>query len=512
MEEKIKELKARREGISTSPEQMETVHQKGKRTAEERLQSLFDDGIYEEVMPWAKNRCLDFELYKKDVKNEGVICGFGKVDNRTVFSYAHDSSVMGGSTGEGGNIKMNNFMDKAIEAGSPIVSFNDAPGARIQEGVAGLNSYCTLFGKTGRASGWVPQISIISGLCAGGTAYCAAMTDFIIQVEPIGKMFITGPSVIKKVTGQETTFDEIGSGRVHGPVTGLSHFVVNSEQEAVDLAKWILSFLPSNSKESAPSYACTDSVGRRTDEISDIVPTNPLKAFDVRDVIRVLVDDGQFLEIQKDYAMNMVAGLARMGGSTVGIIGNQPQVLAGCIDVKASWKAARFVQFCDSYNIPVIVFADTPGYLPGVEQEHSGIIRHGSKLLFAFAESTTPKITVVLRKDYGGAYSAMCGKGMGADFVYALPTGELAIMGAEGAAEIVYKKEINSAEDPKAKFAESVEDYKRMFMNPYRGAEYGIIDDIVEPFELRRKLCVSLDLIRNKVAAAPYKKHSNVPL
>lgn len=498
--------------IHNHPERVEKVHSKGKLTAEERVESFFDKGSYCELKPWTKNRCADFDMNQKDLGNEGVLAGYGKVDGRTVFAYAHDVTVMGGSMGEAARDKVTNCFDKAMDYGYPMICFSDAAGARIQEGVGALHAYCSTFGMTSVASGWIPQITIISGTCAGGTAYCAAITDIIIQVNPIGKLFITGPAVIESVTGEKTTFDEIGGASVHSRITGQSHFVVNTEEEGFALARRLLSFLPSNSKEKPPKYAENDDINRFTPEIKDMIPIDQHKSFDVKDVIRSFVDNRDFLEFQEYYAQNMVVGLARMGGQSVGIVANQPKVLAGCIDVNASWKAARFVRFCDSYNIPIIILADTPGYLPGLEQEHNGIIRNGAKLLFAFSEATVPKITLVIRKDYGGAYSAMCGKGMGADFVFALPTGELAIMGADGAANIVFKKDIKNAENPVDKKKELSKIYQETFLNPYKGAEYGIVDDIIDPSEIRKRLIQAIRIAENKQHKTPYRKHTNGPL
>lgn len=498
--------------IQNNPKRVEKMHNNGKLTAEERINGFFDAGTYTELKPWTKNRCSDFDLNKKELGNEGLLCGYGNVYDRPVFAYANDVTIMGGSMGEAGRDKIMNCFEKAMENGYPMVSFNDAAGARIQEGVSALHAYCSTFGKTSIASGWIPQISIILGTCAGGTSYCAALTDFIIQVNPIGKMFITGPAVIESVTGEKTTFDEIGGAGVHGRITGLAHFVVNTEQEAFNVARRLLTFLPLNSKEQPPKYAENDPIDRKTPEIRNIIPLDQQKSFDMKDIIRSFVDNGDFMEVQENFAQNMVVGFARLGGETVGIVGNQPRVLAGCIDVNASWKAARFVRFCDCYNIPLITLADTPGYLPGVQQEHNGIIRNGAKLLFAYSEATVPKITVVVRKDYGGAYSAMCGKGMGADFVLALPTGELAIMGADGAANIVFKHEIAEAEDKDAKRREVTEKYKEVFLNPYKGAEYGIVDDIIDPEDLRSRIIKDLRIIKNKKIHSPCKKHSNIPL
>ncbi len=498
--------------ISNDLEKLKIIRSKGKYSAQERLQLLYDNGIYEETNPWAKNSCIYFDMYKKDVANEGVITSFGKVNGKDVCAFAHDAFVMGGSGGEAQYIKVIRLIDLAINTGRPIVSMNDASGARVQEGVAGLNAYCTQFGRTTIASGWVPHISIILGAVAGGTAYAAALTDFIIMVDPLGKMFITGPAVIKAVTGEEVTFDSLGSASIHSKKTGTAHFVVKSEEEAMKLARKLLSFLPSNSKENPPVYACEDPYNRKTPELRELIPIEPSKAFDMKKLIYAVVDYGDFLEVQENFAKNIIVGFARINGETVGIIASQPRVLAGCIDYDASFKAARFVRFCDSFNIPIITFADTPGYLPGINQEHGGIIRNGAKLIFAYSEATVPKITVVVRKDYGGAYSAMCGKGMGADIVLALPTGELAVMGAEGAADLVFKHEINSAENKEEKRKEMIEVYREEFLNPYRGAEYGIVDDIIPPEDLRQKLAVYLNILKNKKISVPYKKHSNIPL
>lgn len=498
--------------IHNDPDRVEKMHKKGKLTAEERMQGFFDRETYLELKPWTKNRCNDFGMSEKDLGNEGVLCGYGEVDSKEVFAIAHDVTVMGGSMGEAGRDKVMNCFDKAMDAGRPLICFSDAAGARIQEGVGALNAYCSTFGKTSVASGWIPQITVAAGICAGGTAYCAAITDFIIQVDQVGKLFITGPGVIKNVTGEETTFDEIGGSDVHRRITGLAHFIATSEEEAFAIIRRILSFIPPNAGEKPPQYAINDPIDRRTPEIKDIIPLNQQRAYDVKKVIASFVDNGDFMELQKDYATNIVIGFARLAGGTVGIVANQPKVSAGVIDVDASWKAARFVRFCDSYSIPLIILADTPGYMPGVKQEHDGIIRNGAKLLFAFSEATVPKITVVLRKDYGGAYSAMCGKGMGADFVLALPTGELAIMGAEGAAAVVFKKELAAAEDKDAKIAELSQKYKDTYLNPYKGAEYGIVDDIIDPSEMREAIIKRLKIVRNKPHKAPYRKHTNGPL
>jgi len=504
--------KKRKQSIANNPAKVEKARKQGKLTAQERLQALFDDGIYEETSSWIRNRCVHFDLYKKDPENEGVITGFGEVFNRKICAFSNDVTVMGASLGEAQGEKILRTIELAIKTGIPIVGLNDASGARIQEGVAALHGYCSVFGQTSIASGWVPQISVILGSCAGGTAYASALTDFIIMAKSVGKMFITGPAVIKAVTNEDVTFDELGGGHVHGTKTGLAHFVVDTEEEAILLARRLLTFLPSNSKELPPVYSNEDPITRRTPEIINLIPENQNKGFDMKELITSVVDNGDFLEVQEKFAINMIIGFARINGSTVGIVANQPKVLAGCIDIDASWKAARFVRFCDSFNIPLLTFADCPGYLPGVSQEHNGIIRNGAKLLFAYSEATVPKITVVVRKDYGGAYSAMCGKGMGADTVLAFPTAEIAVMGADGAANIVFKRELAQAENKEQKRKEMVESYRKEFLNPYRAAEYGIVDDIIDPSELREKLATHLEILKDKVIWSPYKKHSNIPL
>lgn len=506
-DKKRQELKA-----SLKSKKVEELRAKGFYSAEDRLRMLFDNGDYTEMTPWIKNRCLDFGMSTKNLGNEGVITSSGEIDYRPVYAYSNDSSIMGGSLGEAQGIKIGRLMDLAMQTGAPVIGLNDAAGARIQEGVAALHGYCATFGKFSIASGWIPQISIILGTCAGGTAYAAALTDFIIMVNPRGKMFITGPAVIKSVTGEEVSFDQLGGSGVHSAVTGTVHFVAESEQDAMMLARYLLSFLPSNSKEKPPSYQNADPINRKTPKIKEIVPDNQNKAYDMKEIIQEIVDNGDFLEVQKTFAQSMIIGFARMNGESVGIVANQPKVMAGCIDINAAWKAARFVRFCDSFNIPLITFADCPGYLPGIAQEHNGIIRNGSKMLFAYSEATVPKITVVVRKDYGGAYSAMCGKGLGADLVLAFPTAELAVMGAEGAASILFKNKIEKDPDIEAKKTAMVEEYKEKYLNPYRAAEYGIVDDVIDPADVRERLISGLKMIKNKAVWTPFKKHSNIPL
>jgi acetyl-CoA carboxylase carboxyltransferase component len=509
---RIYDERRRQQSIAGDVSKTEKAHADGKCTAQERMELLFDNGTYDEILPFRRNRCIDFDLYRKDAGNEGVISGFGRVNGRKICAYANDVYQMGASMGEAQGDKIRKVIDLAAQSGIPLVGMNDASGARIQEGVAALNAYCSAFGKISAVSGWIPQLSVILGNCAGGTAYASALTDFIIMVEGLSKIFITGPAVIKAVTGEDVTFEELGGSAVHGRKTGLAHFVARNEADALFTAKRLLSFLPSNSKEQPPVYACDDPPNRSVPEAEEIIPQDRNKGFDMRRIILSILDNGDLLEVQERFATNMIVGFGRLCGRTVGIVANQPRIMAGCIDIDASWKAARFVRFCDSFNIPLLTFADCPGYLPGVDQEHGGIIRNGAKLLFAYSEATVPKITTVVRKSYGGAYSAMCGKGLGADIVFALPTAELAVMGAEGAVNIIFRKEIAQAAEPEALRARLTEEYDATFLNPYKAAEYGIVDDIIRPAEMRAKLASALDILAGKTVPTFHKKHSNIPL
>ena len=513
-DERLTDLLQRREKLDQGggPEKVAKLHKLGKKTAKERVDLLLDPGSYAELDPWVKNRCPDFGLSGMDLGNEGLIAGWGNIDERRVFVFAHDFSVMGGSLGEAQGMKVCRLMDMAVKVGSPVVGLNDSGGARVQEGMGALHGYCSIFFRNSIASGWVPQISVILGPCAGGTVYSPALTDFVVMVEPHAKMFITGPAVIKAVMGQEIGFDELGGTQVHAQKTGVAHFVAASEEEALKLVQKLLSFMPSNSKEAPPYRKTADPAERLSPELRDAVPGNSARVFDVRDVISRVVDEGDFLEVQKQFAQNLVIGFARMNGHPVGVVGNQPRILGGCLDVNASWKAARCVRFCDAFNFPLLTFVDCPGYLPGITQEHNGIIRNGSKLLYAYSEATVPKITIVLRKDYGGAYSAMCGKGLGADVVFAFPTAEIAVMGPEGAANVVFKNEISQAKDPAAKRREMIDEYRKRFATPYKAAEWGLVDDILDPQELRPKLIGALSGLKGKTEWRPYKKHSNLPL
>ncbi len=510
----LEELLRRRRELEGGggPERVEKQHKLGKQTAWERLEMLLDAGTFTEFDPWVKNRCPDFGLAGMDLGNEGVVTGWGSIDGRRVYVFAHDFTVMGGSLGDAQGVKICRLMDMAIKVGSPFIGLNDAGGARVQEGMGALNGYCSLFFRNSIASGWVPQISVILGPCAGGTVYSPALTDFVIMVEPIAKMFITGPAVIKAVTGEEIGFEALGGSQVHARKTGVAHFVVRTEAEAMQLVQRLLSFIPSNSREGPPRRQTADPPDRLAPALGNVVPDRPSQVFDVREIILPVVDAADFLEVQEHFAPNIVIGFARLNGEPVGIIANQPRFLGGCLDVSASWKAARFVRFCDAFGLALVTLVDCPGYLPGVSQEYSGIIRNGAKLLYAYSEATVPKITVVLRKDYGGAYSAMCGKGMGADVVLAFPTAEIAVMGPEGAANLVFRNEISQAADPVAKRAEMIEQYRQRFATPYEAAAWGLVDDIVDPAHLRPRVISALAAMKNKTEWRPYKKHSNLPL
>ncbi|MCR4443392.1 MAG: acyl-CoA carboxylase subunit beta [Peptococcaceae bacterium] len=494
------------------PEQIDKQHKLGKLTARERLGLLLDEDSFTEYDPWLKNRCFDFEMHKRDLPGEGAVTGWGRINGNTVHVFAQDFTLMGGSLGEAQGLKICRLIDQAIKTGSPLIGINDSGGARIQEGMGALNGYCSLFYRNSIASGWIPQISVVLGPCAGGAVYSPALTDFIIVVDPITKMFITGPAVIKAVTGEEVGVEELGGAKVHSRLTGVAHFERKSEQEAMALVRKLLSYLPPNSKEKPPRLPTDDPIYRWEPELRDLIPINQASAYDMREIIKKVVDNGDFLEVHSLFATNIVVGFARLDGYPVGIVGNQPRFLAGCLDVNASWKSARFVRFCDAFNLPLVTFVDCPGYLPGVNQEHQGIIRNGAKLLYAYSEATVPKITVVTRKDYGGAYSAMCGKGLGADLVLALPTAEIAVVGPDAAVNIVFRSEIESSPNPEILYQEKVKEYREKFATPYKAAEWGLVDDIVDPAELRPKLIEGLKALREKEEWRPYKKHSNLPL
>jgi len=483
------------------------LHATGRLSARERFAVLFDEGSFVELDKFVEHRCTNFGMDRIELPGEGVVTGYGKVNGRTVFAYAQDFSVMGGSLGEMHANKIVKCMDKALSAKYPIVGINDSGGARIQEGVEGLRGYGKIFQKNIMASGVVPQISAIMGPSAGGAVYSPALMDFIYMVkQDYARMFITGPEVIKATTGEDVNPIELGGAMIHNQKSGNAHFVADSDEDCINQIKYLLSFLPSNYKEKPPTIKCTDPVGRMEDDLDTIIPDRSNRPYDMKKVIKMVVDDGEIYESQKLYAQNMITCFARMNGSSVGIIANQPRTLAGCLDINASDKAARFIRFCDCFNIPLLTFVDVPGYLPGTKQEYGGIIRHGAKMLYVYPEATVPKITIVTRKAYGGAYIGMCSGEGGPDMVIAWPTAEIAVMGADGAAKIIFRKESDEAKQQK------IEEYVENFATPYQAARRGIIDHVIEPKETRPVIISALEMLANKEEKRPGKKHGNIPL
>jgi acetyl-CoA carboxylase carboxyltransferase component len=471
-----------------------------------------DRGSFVETDPFAVHRAHDFGMDKKHPPGDGVVAGYGTIDGRKVFVASQDFSVFGGSMGEVMAQKVCKVMDLASSTGAPFIAINDSGGARIQEGAASLAGYGHIFERNVRASGVIPQISVIMGPCAGGAVYSPAITDFTFMVKESAHMFITGPDVIKTVTGEEVTFEELGGAMTHASESGIASFVAEDDEDALQRVRYLLSFLPSNNLEDPPAYATTDDPDRRDDGLTHLVPDTPREPYDMHEVIRRIVDDGEFLEVFPLWAMNVVTGFARLDGRTVGVIANQPKVLAGTLDIEASEKASRFVRFCDAFNVPILTFVDVPGFLPGKEQEYGGIIRHGAKLLYAFAEATVPRMTVITRKAYGGAYVVMNSKHLRADVSFAWPTAEIAVMGAEGAVNIVFRKEIERAADPEGRRAELIDEYRRKFSTPYAAAERGFIDDVIEPSETRPRLIQALRMLSTKRETVPARKHGNIPL
>ncbi len=493
-------------------ERIERQHAAGKMTARERIEFLLDDGTFEEFDRFKKHRCLDFGMQSQQYPGDGVVAGHGLVDGRRVFVFAQDFTVFGGSLSETNAEKICKVMDLAMKVGAPVIGLNDSGGARIQEGVQSLGGYADIFLRNTLASGVVPQISAIMGPCAGGAVYSPAITDFNIMVKNTSYMFITGPDVIKTVTHQEVTKEELGGAMTHNSVSGVAHFAADTDEDCLRLIRELLSFIPSNNLEDPPRIVTNDPSDRTDDRLSTIVPEAPNQPYDIRDIIHSVVDDGYLFEVHEHYAKNIVVGFARLGGRAVGIVANQPAHLAGVLDIDASVKAARFVRFCDCFNIPLITFEDVPGFLPGVEQEHGGIIRHGAKLLFAFAEATVPKITVITRKAYGGAYCVMASKHIRADVNFAYPTAEIAVMGAEGAVEILYRREIAKAENAEAEKRRLAEEFREKLATPYIAAERGFIDEVIEPRLTRPKLIGALEMLETKRDQNPPKKHGNIPL
>jgi methylmalonyl-CoA decarboxylase subunit alpha len=507
-------LRARKQLATSGGDQASTrrQHALGKMTARDRVAALLDDGSFVEIGLLARHRATGFGLEHNRPETDGVLTGWGTVDGRKVFVYAHDFRIFGGSLGEVFATKIHTLMDLAGATGAPVIGLNDGGGARIQEGIAALAGFGGIFVRNVSMSGVVPQISVILGPCAGGAAYSPALTDFVFAVKEQTNLFVTGPDVVEAVTGESTTREELGGAVTHATRTGVATFLVDDEASCFDEIRYLLSFLPSNNQEDPPYLVPTDQPSRRCDELLDIVPAEPHRVYDVRDVIEVIADDGDYLEVQPLWAKNIVCTFARLDGHVVGIVANQPFVLAGALNIDAAEKAARFVRTCDSFNIPLVTLVDVPGFLPGVDQEHAGIIRRGAKLLYAYAEATVPRVQVILRKAYGGAYIVMDSKSLGADLSFAWPSNEIAVMGAEGAASIIFRKELAAAQDPMQRRRELVSEYANQLMTPYIAAERGMVDDVIDPGETRMALIRSLDMLRSKRASSPNRKHGNMPL
>ena len=485
--------------------------EKGKGTARERIAQFLDPNSFVEIDEFVTHRCTNFDLDKTKPLGDGVVTGWGTVDGRKVFIFSQDFTVLGGSLGEKHADKICKVMDMAMEMGCPVIGINDSGGARIQEAVDSLNGYGKIFFRNTISSGVIPQISIIMGPNAGGAVYSPALTDFVFMVEKTGIMHITGPAVIKAVTGEEVSSEELGGAYTHNAKSGNAHFMAKTEQECFEQVRKVLSYLPSNNLDDAPVAEMSDNVERMDVKLREIVPTNPNKSYDVHDVLSCVLDNGVFTEVQPGWAKNILTGYGHIGGRPIGIIANQAKVMAGCLDIDASDKASRFIRHCDAFNLPIVTFVDVPGYLPGVTQEHNGIIRHGAKLLYAYSEATVPLLTVILRKAYGGAYLAMSSKALGSDFVVAWPQAEIAVMGAEGAANIVFKKEIDAASDPAATRLEKIEEYRDAFATPYAAAERGLVDRVIMPEETRKELWLALCGMESKRVARPSKKHGVIP-
>lgn len=487
-------------------------HEAGKFTARERIEKLFDSNTFVEIDAFIETRSIEFDMQKKKVAGDGVVTGYGNIEGRLIFVASQDFTVIGGSLGEMHARKITKVMDMAVKMGAPFISINDSGGARIEEGIDSLSGFGDIFYRNTLASGVIPQISVIMGPCAGGAVYSPAITDFIFMVEKTSQMFITGPQVIKAVTGEDVSFEKLGGADTHNAVSGVAHFKNATEDECIAEIKRLVGFLPDNNLTDSPVYTTSDDMNRICEDIDAIIPEGSNKPYDIKEIITKVVDNADFMEIQKHFAQNMVIGLARLNGRTVGIVANQPKFMAGALDVNSSDKAARFVRFCDAFNIPIVTFTDVPGYLPGVGQEHSGVIRHGAKLLYSFSEATVPKINVIVRKAYGGAYIAMNSKHLGADQVFAWPTAEIAVMGPDGAANIIFRKEISNAADPVAARTQMIEEYRNKFSNPYVAAARGYVDDVIEPAATRIRLINALEMLASKREKRPAKKHGNIPL
>jgi acetyl-CoA carboxylase carboxyltransferase component len=511
---KLEELRRQKADIALGggKKRIDKQHEANKLTARERLNLFFDKGTFVEIDVFVSHRSSNFGMPDVHAPGDGVVSGYGNVDGRLVFAYAQDFTVLGGSLGEYHAEKIVKAQRMAMKMGVPLVGMNDSGGARIQEGVNALSGYGKIFYNNTIASGVIPQISVIMGPCAGGAVYSPAITDFVFMVDGASQMFITGPQVIKAVTGEDVSAEKLGGAMTHNSVSGVAHFIGKDDEDTLTRVKDLLSYMPSNNLEIAPPRQTSDDANRLIPELNDIIPDNPNKGYDVYKIIEAIADEGKYLDVAEHYAKNIVTCFIRLDGCTVGVIANQPKVAAGCLDINASDKAARFVRRCDAFNIPLLNIVDVPGFLPGVDQETGGIIRHGAKLLYAYCEATVPKVTMILRKAYGGAYIAMCNKELGADLVLAWPSAQIAVMGADGAANIVFRKDIKDAEDPIAKRAEKVAEYEEKFNNPYRAAEMGYVEDIIEPAQSRQRLIGAFDMLESKRESLPAKKPGNIPL
>jgi propionyl-CoA carboxylase beta chain len=509
IKEKFQEFEKRNKDaeLGGGKERIERQHNAGRNTARERIEDLLDPGTFVEIDKFMTHRCNDFGMEKNQIPGEGVVCGYGKIDGRLMYVFAQDFTVFGGTLSRANADKIIKIMDLAMKMGAPLIGLNDSGGARIQEGVESLGGYADIFYRNVMASGVIPQISAILGPCAGGAVYSPAMTDFIMMVKESSYMFVTGPDVIKTVTHEEVTKEELGGAVTHNSKSGVAHMIADDDEQAMMMVREMMSFLPLNNMEDPPIQACTDDIHREDKHLDDIVPDDPKQQYDIKEIIETVVDNGNFFEIQCQYAQNIIIGFARMGGRPIGIVANQPAHLAGALDINSSVKAARFVRFCDAFNIPLVTFEDVPGFLPGTAQEFGGIIKHGAKLLYAFSEATVPKITIITRKAYGGAYDVMSSKHIGADVNFAYPTAEIAVMGADGAVNIIFRDKLTDKEKKKA-----VDDYRKTFASPYKAAELGYIDEIIYPRQTRYKIIQALEMTQTKSKTNPPKKHGNIPL
>jgi len=514
LQDRFEELHRRNEAAEAGggAERIERQHKAGKKTARERLEVLLDKGSFAELDRFVVHQSSDFGMDGQRIPGDGVVTGSGRIHGRPVFAFAQDFTVFGGSLSEAYARKICKIMDLAMKTGVPIIGLNDSGGARIQEGVVSLAGYADIFLRNTLASGVVPQISAVMGPCAGGAVYSPAITDFVFMVKHSSYMFVTGPDVIKAVTHEEVSFEELGGASTHGSTSGVAHFAADSEDECLALIRELMTFLPQNNAEDPPVRPTTDPADRADDELQQVVPDQPNRPYDIKDIVRPVLDDRYFFEVQAEYAANIVIGFGRLGGRPVGVVANQPAHLAGCLDISASLKAARFVRFCDCFNIPLVTFVDVPGFLPGTAQEFGGIIKHGAKLLYAYCEATVPKLTVITRKAYGGAYDVMSSKHIRGDANFAYPTAEIAVMGPEGAVNILYKREMDAVPDPAALRQEKTREYREKFANPYIAAERGYVDEVIEPRETRRRLTQALDVLHTKRETNPPRKHGNIPL